>query len=119
MVREKWFGDGGRRLWLKEQLHLTRSKIHVSMDIWTSEEGINYLSVVAHFLDGNSNLQTALLDLPPLKGPHSCENIANVLSTALEFYELGHPVYWVVQLGEGGNRPNSSSNQAKPTKQVK
>ena len=88
MVKEKWFGDAGRRLWLKEQLHLTRSKIHVSTDAWTSEEETNYLSVVAHFLDGNSKLQTALLDLPPLKGPHSGENIAGVLSTTLNFYEL-------------------------------
>lgn len=53
-----------------------------------SEEGTNYLSVVARFLDGNSKLQTALLDLPPLKGPHSGENIAKMLAITLDIYEL-------------------------------
>ncbi|KAJ2982028.1 hypothetical protein NQ176_g1656 [Zarea fungicola] len=88
MIKEKWYGDAGRRLWLKKQLHLAGSNIHVSTDTWTSEEGTDYLSVVVHFLDGNSTLRTALLDLPPLKGPHSGENIAKVLATALDFYEL-------------------------------
>src|SRR5207253_1410928 len=33
-------------------------------------------------------LQTALLDLPPLKGPHSGENIAQVLSTVIDLYDI-------------------------------
>ena len=87
-VREKWFGDAGRRVWLKEQLHFTKSKIHLSTDVWTSEEGTNYLAVVSHFLDERHRLQTALLDLPTLKGPHSGENIAKVLSAVVEFYDI-------------------------------
>ncbi|KAJ3454766.1 hypothetical protein MRS44_013366 [Fusarium solani] len=58
------------------------------MDAWTSKEGTNYLAVVAHFLDERHKLQTALLDLPPLKGPHSGENIAKVLSTVIDFYDV-------------------------------
>jgi hypothetical protein len=56
--------------------------------VWTSEEGTNYLAVVAHFLDENHKLQTALLDLPPLKGPHSDENIAKALSTVIALYGI-------------------------------
>lgn len=70
-IKEKWVGDTGRRVWLKEKLQVTTSKIHIYMDAWTSEEGTNYLAIVAHFLGENHKLQTALLDLPPLKGPHS------------------------------------------------
>lgn len=87
-IREKWDGDAGRRAWLKEKLHLAGSKIHVSTDIWTSEEGTNYVAVVSHFLDERHKLQTALLDLLPLKGPHSGENIAKVLSTVIESYDI-------------------------------
>lgn len=58
------------------------------MDAWTSEEGTNYLAVVSHFLDEKHKLQTALLDLPPLKGPHSGENVAKVLSTVIDCYDL-------------------------------
>lgn len=87
-IREMWDGDGGRRTWLKEKLHLTKSKIHLSTDTWTSEEGTNYVAVVAHFLDEKYKLQTALLDLWPLKGPHTGENIAKVLSTVIESYDI-------------------------------
>jgi hypothetical protein len=87
-IKEKWFGDAGRRVWLKDKLHIATSKIHISTDAWTSEEGTNYLAVVAHFLDERCKLQTALLDLPPLKGPHSGENIAKVLSTVIDFYDI-------------------------------
>ncbi|PNP38143.1 hypothetical protein TGAMA5MH_09947 [Trichoderma gamsii] len=58
------------------------------MDAWTSEEGTNFLAIVAHFLDENHKLQTALLDLPPLKGPHSGENIARALSVVIDFYDI-------------------------------
>jgi hypothetical protein len=87
-VKEKWLGDGGRRVWLRAKLHSAKSKVHISMDAWTSEEGTNYLAVIAHFLDERHKLQTALLDLPPLKGPHSGENIAKVLSTVIDFYDV-------------------------------
>ncbi|KAM5354606.1 hypothetical protein ACJ41O_001253 [Fusarium nematophilum] len=87
-IREKWVGDGGRRVWLRAKLHSAKSKVHVSVDAWTSEEGTNYLAIVAHFLDETHKLQTALLDLPPLKGPHSGENIAKVLSSVLDFYDI-------------------------------
>ncbi|RKK14012.1 hypothetical protein BFJ66_g18177 [Fusarium oxysporum f. sp. cepae] len=87
-VKEKWLGDGGRRVWLRAKLHSAKSKVHISVDAWTSEEGTNYLAIVAHFLDEKHKLQTALLDLPPLKGPHSGENIAKVLSSTLDFYDI-------------------------------
>ncbi|KAM4064319.1 transposase-like protein [Hirsutella rhossiliensis] len=65
-VSEKWFGDNGRRAWLKEQLRLSKSKIHVSTDAWTSEE--------------------------VLKGPHTGENIAKVLAAVMGSYEIGQNV---------------------------
>lgn len=87
-IKEKWEGDGERRAWLKEKLHVAKSKIHLSTDAWTSDEGTNYVAVVAHFLDECHKLQTALLDLRPLKGPHSGENIAKTLSMVMEWYNI-------------------------------
>lgn len=87
-IKEKWEGDVGRRVWLREKLHSATSKIHISMDAWTSEEGTSYLAIVAHFLDEHHKLQTALLDLPPLKGPHSGENMARALSIVIDFYNI-------------------------------
>lgn len=87
-IKEMWDGDAGRRTWLKGTLHLAKSKIHLSTDTWTSEEGTNYVAVVAHFLDEKHKLQTALLDLRPLKGLHTGENIAKVMSTVIESYDI-------------------------------
>lgn len=55
-VKEKWVGDTARSFWLREKLHVATSRIHISMDTWTSEEGTNYLAIIAHFLDENHKL---------------------------------------------------------------
>jgi hypothetical protein len=49
------------------------------VDEWKSGEGTNYLAIIAHFLDEKHKLQTALLDLAPLKRSPSGENIAKIL----------------------------------------
>jgi hypothetical protein len=88
-IKDAWENeDIGRRAFLKNHLHSATSKIHISIDVWTSEEKTNYLAVVAHLLDKHYKLQTALLDLPCLKGPHSGENIAAFLSTVIDFYNI-------------------------------
>jgi hypothetical protein len=88
-IKNAWeHEDVGRRTFLKDELHLATSKIHISIDIWTSEEKSNYLAVVAHFLNQHYKLQTALLDIPRLKGPHSGENISVLLSTVIDFYDV-------------------------------
>jgi hypothetical protein len=102
-VKDMWEGDAGRRAWLKEKLHLAKSKIHISTDAWTSEEGTNYVAVVAHFLDEKHKLQTGLLDLRPLKGPHSGENIAKVLSKVIEFYDISAVLGFFMMDNAGNN----------------
>lgn len=102
-IKEKWVGDTGRRAWLKEKLQVATSKIHISMDAWTSEEGTNYLAIVAHFLDESYKLRTALLDLPPLKGPHSGENIARALSVVIDCYDISTVLGFFMMDNAGNN----------------
>ena len=85
-TRTAWLDD--RKPFLKAKLHLPMSKIHLSVDIWTSSEGTNYVAVVAHWLDEKKKLRQALLDLPLLKGPHSGENVASVISTVVDYYDI-------------------------------
>lgn len=63
------------------------SKIHLSVDIWTSSAGTNYVAVVAPWLD-EKKLRQALLGLPLLKGPHSGENVASVISSVVDYYDI-------------------------------
>jgi hypothetical protein len=103
-VRKAWFDEvDGRRVWLKDQLRLANSKIHLSTDVWTSDEGTNYVAIVAHFLDGGRKLRTALLDLPPLKGPHSGENVASVIARTIDSYSMSAVLGYFVM-------DNASSN---------
>lgn len=47
------------------------SRINISFDAWSSDNGLSLLGVVAHFLDGqNHQLKTILLGLPQLKSHH-------------------------------------------------
>jgi hypothetical protein len=48
-VRKAWFDEvDGRRVWLKDKLRFANRKIHLSTDVWTSDEGTNYVAIVAH-----------------------------------------------------------------------
>jgi hypothetical protein len=59
------------------------------------------LAVVTRFLDENHKLQTALLDLPPRKGSHSSENIAQGLVDRHHYRYLQRlPNYWLLYDGQ-------------------
>src|SRR5437667_11128022 len=45
-----------------------------------------------NFIDNEIKLQTALLGLPRIVGPHSGENIATCVTKVLRFYDIGHKI---------------------------
>ena len=52
---------------LKSKLHRSLSKIHFSIDMWTSPNHRAFQAIVAHFVDSDMcTLQKALLALPEL-----------------------------------------------------
>lgn len=104
-LRKAWSDEvDGRRVWLKDKLRPANSKIHLSTDVWTSDEGTNYVAIVAHFLDEDRKLRTALLDLSPLKGLHSGENVASVIARTIDSYSMSAVLGYFVM-------DNASSNE--------
>lgn len=64
------------------------SRINISFDTWSSDNGLSLLGVVAHFLDGqNHQLKTILLGLPQLNSHHGSEQ-ARVLLDVLQNYAI-------------------------------
>ena len=55
------------------------SSICLTTDLWTSNQTLSYMCVVAHYIDGNWNLQTRVLAFIELDPPHSRNVIADAL----------------------------------------
>lgn len=70
-------------------IQASKSVIHLSFDIWTASNGVNYVAIVGHFVDRDGKKRDALLGLPRLVGPHSGENIAGYIKDVINRYELG------------------------------
>lgn len=64
------------------------SRINISFDAWSSDNGLSLLGVVAHFLDGEKHyLKTILLGLSQLNSHHGFEQ-ARVLLEVLQNYAI-------------------------------
>src|SRR6202012_818068 len=68
-----WVGDEYRRAQavVKEALQNSRSRIHLSFDIWTSPSALPILGICAHFLSVDLQLRHPLLGLKVLDGSHT------------------------------------------------
>ncbi|XP_037483219.1 zinc finger BED domain-containing protein RICESLEEPER 2-like isoform X2 [Triticum dicoccoides] len=55
------------------------SSICLTTDLWTSNQTLSYMCVVAHYIDENWNLQTRVLAFIELDPPHSGNVIADAL----------------------------------------
>ena len=79
-----------RKLEIKERLHEDAiSKVHLTFDIWTSDNHLALLGIVAHYLDGKTwRNQSRLLALKEVKGAHTGENMAAYLTEVVDEYEI-------------------------------
>jgi hypothetical protein len=80
------------KLTVQKALLESMSAIHFSFDLWTSPNYYAILGVVAHWADANGVLQTTLLGMPKLDGPHTGENICEAFWHVLNEYNLFHRV---------------------------
>jgi hypothetical protein len=69
-----------------EILHVAKSRIHLSFDLWTSPNYKAMLAITGHWTDANFEAKSALLAIREVLGVHSGVNIANVVyEVAQEF----------------------------------
>lgn len=107
---EQWIPKAGNtvRAWIlseferrqediRKQLHGSRSRIHLSFDLWTSPNHMSFVGVVAHYVSSQYKVETVLLGLRRLRGPHSGQNVAEAVLKVIRKYGLtGNHIGWFV-----------------------
>lgn len=66
------------------RLHGSRTKIHISLDIWTSPNTLPVLAIIAHYINEDNQLDATILGLREIQGGHNGENVALVVEEVLE-----------------------------------
>jgi hypothetical protein len=69
---------------VKNQLAKSRTKIHLSLDIWTSPNNKPILGVVAHYITDSSVLEHTVLALKEIEGNHKGENLVLVVMAIIK-----------------------------------
>ena len=88
---------------IRNQLQISKSRIHLSFDLWTSPNHMTFVGVVGHYMSSQYKVETVLLGLRRLRGPHSGENIAEAVIDVIRKYEITDRIgYFVLD--------NASSN---------
>ena len=67
---------------------ISKSKIHISADLWTSPNNYALLGIVAHWWDEEDALQSALIALPKLYKAYTDANISKAIIDTLDFYNI-------------------------------
>ena len=77
-----------KRARVKKLLASSLSKIHLSFDNWSSGNHLAFTAVVAHFCSPAFSIESILIGFRELRGPHSGENIAEVVDKVLQDYDV-------------------------------
>ena len=71
-----------------EHLKTARGRIYVTFDGWTSNNHLSLLGLNVHFIDTNWNHCKLLLGVPPVKGKHTGENLADHVAAVLSEFDI-------------------------------
>ena len=66
----------------------SKSRIHISFDLWTSSNGYAICAVCAHFVASNYRNCSVSLAMKRMKGNHSGESIAQIIIATLQLYQI-------------------------------
>lgn len=77
-----------KKVLIKEALRQAISKVHFSVDGWTSPNQLGIMGVVVHFVGKDRRLHHILLALQELDGAHTGENFADETIALYEDFEI-------------------------------
>jgi hypothetical protein len=79
---------------LQNSLHDSKSKIHLSTDMWSSPARRGHLAICVQWVDEAYKLRKALLGLPQVKYSHSGEAQATQILQSVESYGITTRIGW-------------------------
>jgi hypothetical protein len=60
-----------KKQWIKVEVQLALSKVHFTIDLWTSPNSLVIIGMIAHYIIDSSYLEHSILALQELDGEHS------------------------------------------------
>jgi hypothetical protein len=88
------------------------SKLSLSLDCWTSPFQQAFIAITGYFLDESWEYREVLLGFEPLLGTHSGENLAKVVQTTIEAYDLSDRIIAITADNASNNHTLVTSLQA-------
>ena len=77
---------------VKCEIQLALSKVHFTLDLWTSPNALAILGMIAHYTSESGELEHSVLALRELDGKHSGQNIANCVTQIINDYGIASKV---------------------------
>ena len=97
-----------RRIEVRELLQAARSKISISVDVWTLSNYLSFLGVVAYFADADFKQHDIIIAFRNLYGDHTGGAQATILRAVFDEYDISHKI--------SSKEKNSSKKSAKQFK---
>ena len=89
---------------VKREVQSALSKIHFTVDLWTSPNALAILGIVAHYISESSQLQYSVLALRELDGKHSGPNMADCVMEVISDYGIASKVgYFMMDNAENND----------------
>jgi hypothetical protein len=73
-------------------VQLALSKVHFTVDLWTSPNSLAIISIISHYIAENGDLQHSVLALQELDGQHSGQNQAESIMEVINDYGIASKV---------------------------
>jgi hypothetical protein len=87
----------------KIQLQNSKTKIHLSLDIWTSPNNKPILGVVARYISDSGSLEHVVLAMKEIEGKHKGENLAPVVMAVIRDWGIGEKLGYIVMDNASNN----------------
>ena len=88
---------------LKQELGANCQTIALSLDVWTSEHQLAILGVIGHWITPAFDKREELLELIEIQGPHSGENLAEIVLAMLDELEIASKLLTITGDNAGNN----------------
>ena len=94
----------------QENLSTTRSKIHLSFDLWFSPNYKAIMTIIDHWINNEFKMETATLEMKKIFREHKKEYLALIIHDLLKEYEIENKLDWFIS--------NNASNNDKMLKHL-
>lgn len=91
------------RACVKEKLAISSRTLALSLDVWTSENQIAIMGIMGHWISPEFEKREELLEFTDINGPHSGENLAEIVLKMLEELDIAPKLLTITGDNAGNN----------------